>query len=168
MSHFCRQWRLKPSASKTISSVFYLHIPAPPTNCQFLRMASALGTSATHLSWGDTRLYAVLQRTLDKGCRQPEELKQLVDEASQRQYSADICSGTLLSSSRVLRPSLVTLCSHKSGQCVQLNSTMRLISGTLRSTPLTWLPVLSNIEPPALRRKAATVKLVEKIVKHDS
>ena len=51
---------------------------------------------------------------------------------------------------------------------VQLNSTMRLISGTLRSTPLPWLPVLSNIEPPALQRKAATDKLVEKIVKHDS
>ena len=45
---------------------------------------------------------------------------------------------------------------------------MRLISGALRSTPLSWLPVLSNIEPPALRRKAATDKLVEKIVKHDS
>jgi len=45
---------------------------------------------------------------------------------------------------------------------------MRLVSGTLRSTPLPWLPVLSNIEPPALRRKAATDKLVEKIVKHDS
>jgi len=38
----------------------------------------------------------------------------------------------------------------------------------LRSTPLPWLPVLSNIEPPTLRRKAATDKLVEKIVKHDS
>jgi len=25
MSHFCRQWRLKPSASKTISSVLHLH-----------------------------------------------------------------------------------------------------------------------------------------------
>ena len=25
MSHFCRQWRLKPSASKTISGVFHLH-----------------------------------------------------------------------------------------------------------------------------------------------
>jgi len=25
MSHFCRQWRLTPSASKTISSVFHLH-----------------------------------------------------------------------------------------------------------------------------------------------
>jgi len=51
---------------------------------------------------------------------------------------------------------------------VQLNSTMHLISGTLHSTPLPWLPVLSNIEPPALQRKAATDTLVEKIVKHDS
>jgi len=25
MSHFCRQWRLKPSASKTISSLFHLY-----------------------------------------------------------------------------------------------------------------------------------------------
>jgi len=47
---------------------------------------------------------------------------------------------------------------------------MRLITGTLRSTPLPWLPVLSNIESaaPALQRKAATDKLMEKIVEHDS
>ena len=45
---------------------------------------------------------------------------------------------------------------------------MRLISGTLRSTPLPRLPVLSNTELPALQRKAATDKLVEKIVEHDS
>ena len=75
----------------------------------------------------------------------------------QRQHSAVICSGALLFSSRVLRPSLVTLCSHKSGRCAVLNSTMRLISGALRSTPLPWLPVLSNIELPALRSKAATM-----------
>ena len=55
---------------------------------------------------------------------------------------------------------------HTSRVDVQLNSAMRRISGTLRSTPLPSLPVLSNIEPPALRRKAATDKLVEKIVKH--
>ena len=53
---------------------------------------------------------------------------------------------------------------HTSLVDVQLNSTMRLISGTFNSTPLPWLPVLSNIEPPALRRKAATDKLVEKII----
>jgi len=64
-----------------------------------------------------------VQRTLDKDCRQAEEPKQLVDKASrfhlgcQCQHSAVICSGALLFSSRVLRPSLVTLCSHKSGRC---------------------------------------------------
>jgi len=39
---------------------------------------------------------------------------------------------------------------HTSQVDVQLDSTMRLISGTLRSTPPPWLPVFSNIEPPAL------------------
>ena len=64
------------------------------------------------------------QRTLDKDCRQAEEPKLLVDAASrfhlgrQRQHSEVICSGALLFSSRVLRPSLVTLCSHKSSRCV--------------------------------------------------
>ena len=63
------------------------------------------------------------RRTLDEDCRQVEEQKQLADEASrfhlgrQRQHSAVICSGALLFSSTVLRPSLVTLCSHKSGRC---------------------------------------------------
>jgi len=53
---------------------------------------------------------------------------------------------------------------HTSQVGVQLNSTMRLISGTLHSIPLQWLPVLSNIKPPALRRKTVTDKLVGKIV----
>ena len=57
---------------------------------------------------------------------------------------------------------------HTSQVDVQLKSTIHLISGTLHSIPLPWLPVLSNIKPPALRRKAATDKLVEKILKHDS
>jgi len=43
---------------------------------------------------------------------------------------------------------------------------MHLISGTLHSTPLPWLPVLANIESHALRRKAATDKLMEKIRAH--
>jgi len=84
-------------------------------------------------------------------------------------------ANTLRSSTLALCYSAVDYCTqvwsrsaHTSQVDVQLNSTMRLISGTLRSTPLPWLPVLSNIEPPALRRKAATDKLVEKIIKHDS
>jgi len=51
---------------------------------------------------------------------------------------------------------------------VQLNSTMRLMCGTLHFTAFLWLPVLANTELPALQRKAATHKLVEKIIAHDN
>jgi len=64
-----------------------------------------------------------LTRVSMEFCRQAEEPKQLDDEARrfhlgrQHQHSAVICSGALLFSSRVLYPSLVTLCPHKSGRC---------------------------------------------------
>ena len=96
----------------------------------------------------------------------------LVDEASwfhlgrQRQQLRSSALALCYSAAGYCAPvwSCSAMCSaHTSQIDVQLNSTMRLISGTLRSTSLPWLPVLSNIEPPALRRK-----LVEKIVKHDS
>ena len=43
---------------------------------------------------------------------------------------------------------------------IELNSSMRIISGTVRSTPLPWLPVLSNIAPPSLRRSNIACKLI--------
>ena len=95
------------------------------------------------------------------------------DEASrfhlgrQCQHSAVICSGALLFSSRILCPSLVTLSSHKSGRCaVELYHASHLWYPPFYTSPM--VSVLSDIEPPALRRKAATDKLVEKIAKHDS
>lgn len=45
---------------------------------------------------------------------------------------------------------------------VQLNSVMRIITGTLNSTPLPWLPVLANIEPPFLRHEAACIREYKK------
>ena len=40
---------------------------------------------------------------------------------------------------------------------------MRIISGTIRTTPTEWLPVLSNITPPHIRRKEITSNLLQKI-----
>ena len=40
---------------------------------------------------------------------------------------------------------------------------MRIVSGALCPTPLPWLPVLSNITPPHIRRMAATNQLLSKI-----
>ena len=48
----------------------------------------------------------------------------------------------------------------------QLNSSMRIITGTVRSCPLPWLSVLLNIEPTDLRRRASTDKLVAKALSH--
>jgi len=72
-----------------------------------------------------------------------------------RSFALALCYST------VLRP-VWSRSTHTCQVDVQLNSTMRLISDKLRSAPLPWLPVLSNIKPPAVRRKAATDKLVEK------
>ena len=51
---------------------------------------------------------------------------------------------------------------------VQLSRTMRIISGTIKSTPLPWLPVLCNILPPELRRKQALVRTVQVSVANGS
>ena len=129
-----------------------------------------------NLSWGDSRLYTVLQRTLDKDWQTAGKLK------NRNNLLMKLAGSTWGASANTMQSPALALCysgaeyctpvwsrsAHTSQDDVQLNSTMRLFSGTLRFTPLPWLPALSNIEPPALRRKAATDKLVEKIVKLDS
>ena len=55
-----------------------------------------------------------------------------------------------------------------------LNTTMRTITGTLKSTPLPWLPVMANIAPLDLRRPSGvglllthlSVKLKHAVVGH--
>ncbi|CAI6375705.1 unnamed protein product [Macrosiphum euphorbiae] len=42
---------------------------------------------------------------------------------------------------------------------------MRIITGCVRATNLQWLPVLSNVAPPEIRRHLSTVKLLQKINK---
>ena len=50
---------------------------------------------------------------------------------------------------------------------VAINSSLRTISGCLKPTPVFQLPVLAGIAPAGLRRKAATLALARKEVKHD-
>ncbi|VVC38887.1 Hypothetical protein CINCED_3A017277 [Cinara cedri] len=45
---------------------------------------------------------------------------------------------------------------------------MRVISGTVKSTPLQWLPVLANIKPPHIRMKDVLVKTIKKSVDYKS
>jgi len=51
---------------------------------------------------------------------------------------------------------------------VQLNHSMRIISGTVKSTPIEWLPVLCNILPPHIRRKKAACREWSKYLSNTS
>ena len=50
---------------------------------------------------------------------------------------------------------------------VEINSSLRTISGCLKPTPVFHHPVLAGIAPAGLKRKAATLELARKAVKHD-
>ena len=49
---------------------------------------------------------------------------------------------------------------------VQLNSALKIISGTLKTTPLNWLYVLSNMPPPELTRKKSLKNIIENYIIH--
>jgi len=66
------------------------------------------------------------------------------DLGCQRQYSAVICHRTLLFSSRVLRTSLVTLCSHKSGHHVDDSGNIKFTYEMEQDNKLLFLDVLFN------------------------
>ena len=51
---------------------------------------------------------------------------------------------------------------HTSKIDVQLNRCMRTITGVIKASPLQWLPTLSNIEPPHLRRQQALVQTIKR------
>lgn len=53
-------------------------------------------------------------------------------------------------------------CAHVSKIDIELNRTMRIITGTVKSTPLEWLPAWSNIATPNVRRQSALLMLYRK------
>jgi len=71
----------------------------------------------------------------------------------------------MLLSRRILLSS-VTISSYRNLTDTQLHNSMRLISSCLQPTQLSWLPVLSNVAPASLHRKAATDNMLQIIEAH--
>lgn len=117
--------------------------------------------------------------TLDRSLTYRNHLEKSKKKLSTRNYIIRKLAGTtwgcradsLRTSSLALVYSAAEYCcpvwlnsSHTKLIDTQLNTTMRIITGSLKSTPLDWLPVLSNIPPSDLRRKEATLKEYRKIL----
>ena len=164
MASYCRLCRVKPSPMKTVTSVFHLL----NTNAARELKEHMEGQQLQH---DPNPVY--LDVTLDNTLSYRQHLTKTASAGRlQRRNNllmklAGSSWGTLRSSALALCYSVAEYCcpvwqrsTHDSLVDAQLHSSMRLISGIVRSTPLQWLPVLTNIEPPALRRRATTDKLI--------
>ena len=115
---------------------------------------------------------------MDRSLTYQDHLKKTAAKISSRNNLLSKLAGTSWGAkAQTLKTTALALCYSTAEYCapvwsrsshaklvdVQLNTSMRTITGTLRPTPLPWLPVLSNIPSPHLRRQEATAKLLAKV-----
>lgn len=164
MGNFFRLWRLQPNASKTEVACFHLNnkMAERKLNVLFDNLLLKHNKNPKYLG-------VILDRTLsfkDHLTKTAEKLK------SRNNIIQKLCGSTWGALTSTLRSSALGLVYSAAEYCApvwinsahvkkvdaQLNNTMRMITGTIRSTPTQWLPVLSNIPPPHLRRTNALIR----------
>lgn len=162
MNNFFRKWRLCLNPSKTEVACFHLF------NQQKHRQ---LQINLDGIPMKHNFNPAYLGVTLDTSLNYNHHLEKLKQKLKTRNNLLCKLAGTTWgANARTLRTTALALIYSSAEYCspvwqnsshvtridTQLNTTMRLISGTISSTPTSWLPILSNIHPPCLRRQRAT------------
>lgn len=159
-------WRLKPNPSKTVISTFHL-------NNKEANRVPIVKFNDVQLTYDKTPKY--LGITLDRSLTYKTHLSKTALKVRTRNNILYKISGSNWGASpEVMRLTAMSLINsvgdfgspvwmnsnHVSLVDVQLNETLRLVSGTVKATPLPWLPVLSNIIPAELRRKDSLRKVI--------
>ncbi|UYV60390.1 hypothetical protein LAZ67_1001022 [Cordylochernes scorpioides] len=169
LENFFSKWHLIPNPSKTVSSVFHLnnHKANRPLKLTFCNKPLSHDPCPKYLGV-----------TLDRSLTFRQHLEKTIDKLKTRNNIMTRLAGTtwgcgadtLRTTALALVYSVAEYCapvwersSHTDSIDAQLNQTMRLITGNMRPTPIDWLPYLSNIAPPDLRRKKSTSNLLSKI-----
>ena len=170
LSDYFRKWRLTPSTAKTETCCFHLNNRLASTSLK----VTLNGTVLRH-NHNPKYLGVTLDRTLSFN-------KHLTNLAAKLRTRNNIlyklAGSTWGADAPTLRTSALGLVFSTAEYCASawinsphvrkidtvLNQTMRIITGSIKSTPIEWLPVLSHIEPPRVRRKQILVREYKKII----
>ena len=157
--------------------------------CCLLLVACCLLLVACYLSWVQANIIAVSvtigviwcrrhachcrMGTVDCTLTYKPHLRKAAAKTRTRNNLVHMLAGTTWGAgAKTLRTSALALCyseycapvwrnsAHTNLVDVQLNNTMRTITGSVRCTRTHWLPVLSNIAPADIRRELATSKMI--------
>lgn len=167
--NYFHSWHLTLNPTKTTSIAFHLN------NREANRKLNLM-SQEVRIQGEDAPRYLGIK--LDRTLTFKQHLEGIKNKLKSRNSIISMLAGTswgcrvniLRTSALALVYSAVEYCApvwgrsaHTRSVDVELNNTMRIISGCVRSTKVQWLPVLSNIAPPNFRRYAATVKIIQQV-----
>lgn len=173
LSTYLKNWRLKLSEAKTLSSVFHLN-----NRLASRKLNIKVNNNTLQFQASPTYLGVKLDRTLTFR----QHLENLSAKTSARVALIRRLAGTTWgASTKTLRTSTQALVfssaeycapvwcrsSHTNKLDTALNNALRTVSGCLRATPVNQLPILAGIAPPTLRREAAVLALSRKALNNE-
>ena len=166
---YFKRWYLSINESKTVSCVFHIHNRQVERRLDVTASGILLPSDPSPMYQGIKLDLSLIYRQHQEGSSQKLEPRvSLIRKLTNTNWRP---------SSSVLRVSALSLffCVAENGcpvWCrsahtrkidIQLFEVMRLISETIRSTPLNWLQCMRNIEPPAVRRQSANQRMHTKV-----
>lgn len=169
LDEYFKKWRLTPSSAKTETCCFHLTNKEARTTIDVIFRDQVLKHNPFPKYLGVT-----LDRTLSFKkhlCNLAEKLK------TRNNILLKLAGSTWGATATTLRITALSLVFSAAEYCsavwlnsphvkkidIILNATMRIISGAIKPTPSYWLPALSHIQPPHLRRKQALLRVYKQI-----
>ena len=166
MKQYFDRWYLKMNTTKTVSTAFHLN------NREAQRKLEIQIDGATLPTDQNPKYLGV---TLDRQLTYRKHLEGTARKIGKRNCLLRKLAGTTWGASQtLLRTSTLALCYSVAEYCapvwmrsshtklvdVKLRDSMRIVTGCLKSTPTQWLPVMSAIAPPDMRREECNQKWI--------
>ena len=170
---YLRKWRLRLSIGKTVSAAYHL-------NNRKAKRELDVFVDNKRLVFQQAPKY--LDVRLDRMLNFKQHLEDVAGKVTSRvSLIRRLACTTWGASAKTIRISTQALVFPAGEYCapvwsrsphvkkvdVAINISLRTISGCLKPTPVFYLPVLAGIAPAGIRRKAATLALAWRAVKHD-